>query len=579
VPNRTALPIAPPPSPADHTIDLSTLPAGAMFMRILGVNYVRLKTPDDGDLYVTEHGLPFWPHLQPGNWYAEDWFAAHRTRLEGTGTVYRVPTRPLTGLTPKTIDLVVKWSRVGEDVPLNTFTLQRAIAAEFNTPFEEFSLLEDLRRGEYGPKTLRVRTQKPLAIYVPPERMQLWQTGRSRAKILSKINRHPSVEIDILRSYIMLYQWIDGIDAVAAIHATSSSLQQQEQALKAFTWEVDGDLRLKGFQVADHKPSHLIVRLRNGQLLRRQTEGRLAYAIVDYELLARTPEYDHAVGSKLRSKYFVRQRDRFTPRPKEEFPAHLHPATVESVPYVYGASESTQGQLWVVGNDPELFGYYLPERWRSKQVIMSPKNETYYVQTKDRIHLLWKVSNVGELPAWSGDADREEGLIRHGFNSPFEEFALALEMAARGIRTVHPRAIYATGKYGGMPGCVADARRFELLADALAPDGRPVFPPDQDYITLWGYWRGVDDAQAVDDAPRWTPIDAAQAARAGKIARADVEQIVSRQRAALTAAGFFDANLRGEHILLSYIPEGSFKRDATGEFELCHCNFEFVGRM
>jgi len=197
--NMTSLAIAPSrPSvtfpradAARPQIDLSKLPGGAMFMRILGVNYVRLRTADEGDIYLTEHGVAFWMHLQPQNWYEKAWFEGHRTRLEGTGTVYRVPTRPIEEERPKSIDLVVKWSRVGEDVPLNTFTLQRAINAEFNTPFEEFSLLEDLRRGEYGPKSLRIRTQKPLAIYIPPERMQLWQTGRSKAKLLSKIGRHP----------------------------------------------------------------------------------------------------------------------------------------------------------------------------------------------------------------------------------------------------------------------------------------------------------------------------------------------------------------------------------------------------
>ncbi len=89
--------------------------------------------------------------------------------------VYRLPTRPVEGHHP--VDLVVKWSRVGEDVPLNTFTLYKNINAEFNSPFEEFALVEELRRGEYGPPDLSIHTQKPLAIYMPPERMQLWQTG------------------------------------------------------------------------------------------------------------------------------------------------------------------------------------------------------------------------------------------------------------------------------------------------------------------------------------------------------------------------------------------------------------------
>src|SRR3569833_2303762 len=103
-------------------IDLGKLPPGAMFMRILGVNYVRLRTEDDGDLYLTEHGVPFWRQLQPVNWYEPQWFESRRTRLEGTGTGYHVPTRPLEEKSRvASMDLVVKWARVGEDVPLDTF--------------------------------------------------------------------------------------------------------------------------------------------------------------------------------------------------------------------------------------------------------------------------------------------------------------------------------------------------------------------------------------------------------------------------------------------------------------------------
>ena len=99
-------------------------------------------------------------------------------------------------------------------VPLDTLTVNKFIHAEFNSPFEEFSLLMELRKGEAGPPGIRIRTQQPLAIYVPTERLQLWQTGRSEDKIRAKVARHPDVEIDILRQYVVLYGWIKGLDAV-----------------------------------------------------------------------------------------------------------------------------------------------------------------------------------------------------------------------------------------------------------------------------------------------------------------------------------------------------------------------------
>ena len=41
------------------TIDVKNLPAGASFLRFMGVNYVHHNTADGGDLYLTEYGLPF----------------------------------------------------------------------------------------------------------------------------------------------------------------------------------------------------------------------------------------------------------------------------------------------------------------------------------------------------------------------------------------------------------------------------------------------------------------------------------------------------------------------------------------
>jgi hypothetical protein len=296
--------------------------------------------------------------------------------------------------------------------------------------------------------------------------------------------------------------------------ALCPSAAQAQVELREFTAAADAELRSKGFVVADHKPTHLIVRVKNGKL-RRRRDGQILYGVVDYELLNRTPEHDQAVGYARRSNYFVFERDRFLPRATASFSSHQNPMNVFGVEYVYGSTASTQGQLWVVGRDPELFSYFSPERWRHKQIRMSPKIEAYYVQTKDRIHLLWKVSNVGERPSHGEDDSRSEQLVRHGFNSPFEEFALAVEMAHKGLGTVHPRAIYATGTVAAVPGFVADIRRFEQMHSCLCPDGQPVLQADHDYITIWGYWRGLEDAEACTDVPRWTSIDVAQACRAG----------------------------------------------------------------
>src|SRR5690606_13607457 len=108
-------------------------------------------------------------------------------RLPGsTGHVYRVPTRSADG---RGIDLVVKFSRVGQEVPLEVATTfpdevppSELADARFNSPLEEFGLVVEMRRGAFGPREVRLMSHWPLAIYTPPDRFELWQLGRSQAR-------------------------------------------------------------------------------------------------------------------------------------------------------------------------------------------------------------------------------------------------------------------------------------------------------------------------------------------------------------------------------------------------------------
>ena len=163
----------------------------------------------------------------------------------------------------------------------------------------------------------------------------------------------------------------------------------------------------------------------------------------------------------------------------------------------------------------------------------------------------------------------------HGYNSPFEKVALALEMQRKGVRTSYPRAIYITGPVKPYERPL-DARRFDAFEHVLAPDGKPVLPRDHDYITLFGYWRGREDDEAVEDQLLLTPIDLAQAGAKGIISQERQEELVQRHRRTLHEAGFVDLNLKADHVLLSYIPGGLVKTDGHGTEELRHCNFELV---
>jgi len=552
------------------------LPPGVSTLELLGVSYAHLKTSDGGDLYITSHGLSFWELLLPENWYAQEWFRAKGERLVGTGTVYKVPTRKLRVIP---LNLVVKWSRVGEEVPMDTLTISRFINAEFNTPFEEFALLMELREGAQGPGNLKIRTQWPLAIYVPSERLELWQTGRSKSKVAAKIAQHPGVELDILRQYVLLFGWIKGLDLVAATARMKLSDTERDLLLARETERATEELKQKGFRVIDIKPAHMIVRQRPDGALLRDRRGKILYGLIDYELLERTPEHERTVRNVVRQRYLKHMARRFEDRSPQKFPEHLKPASILGVDYIFGHAESTGGLLWVVGKDPDLFNYFLPERWRrTPHTKLSSTNPVYYTRTKDNIHLVWKVSHLGELPPVSGDEPGAQAMLDCGYNSPFEEFAFALELAKKGVLTVYPRAIYMTGHEAGVPVGLSDARRYGTLKHLLTPDGQPAVREDHDYITIWGYWNGPDEALAAQDLHHYRSISAERACLNNVITERLVAELLERERKELTQQNFEDLKLKPDHLLLSIGPDDALVTGLQGWPQVRLCNLELVRR-
>lgn len=548
--------------------DIEQLPPGALMVSLLGVNYVHLRTKDEGDLYMTLRALPYLENLQPENWYEKEWFEAHREKLVGTSTVYAVPTKEVEGTS---IRIVVKYNRVGQDVPLETKVIYEVLNAEFNGPFEEFSLVEELRHSTYGPRDLTVRSQLPFAIYVPPERMQLWQTGRSEAKIASKIAKHPGVVIDILRDYMVIYLWLEGIDAVQAHE--EGLLKEQE--LHNLTARAIDELKAKGYRVLDMKPMHIIVQ-ETGEGELTQKDGRIQYGLVDFELLERTPEHDQEVKRSRRSEYLWRQRDRFTHK-GAPFPAHLKQVDLLGVHYVHGHVESTGGALWVVGRDPALFDYFLPERWRkTHQIQLQPNHETFYTRTKDQIHMVWKVSRVGDRPEIEGDPEEDQAVRTNGFNSPFEEFAIALRLRESGIPTIYPRAIYRTGHRSQIGPETTDRSRYESHAGLRSPNGKAVLRPGYDYIAVWGYWNGPDEMLANRDGGYFKGVNGAQARMMGILSETQLRELLDRERRRLKNLGMDFLRLRPEQILLSLDSSGTPLVDADGSLETRICNFQYI---
>lgn len=557
---------------------------------VLGVTYVHRGTSDGGDMYLTEFGLPFADLLEVENWYERSWFRANSERLEGTSAVFRVPTKEVEG---RALNLVVKNCRVGEDVPLDTKTLLEFIHTEFNSPWEEFALVTELRAGRHGPSSLQTHTQEPLAIYVPPQRMQLWQSGRSVDKFNRIKARHPGVEIDILRQYKLIYRWIEGKDIVEALtrHAAVPP-EALEHHLRVMTEKAIKDLDRKGFAVADMKPVHVIISERHiaeidaigresGPLpltrprqvahVRRLVK-RGDYSIVDYELLLRTPAWEAEVKAERRHTYLDDQRARFIPT---ELPTHLRVMEIFGVPYVAGHVESTGGMLWVVGRNGRLFDYFLPERWRTGQnVLLSTSNEVYYVRTKDNIQLVRKTSRVGELPPPGGGDFREQLIRERGYNSPFEAFAVAQELSDRGVPTVYVRAIYRVGS--AKVEMSVDPRRYASHRHLIGPDRAPILQEEHNYITLRGYFNGSDERVAQGDGALFRPIDLRTARLAGLLPYETTIRILERVRSQVHEVGYDGTLLDENDLLLSIEPAHGFSRAADGEIEARISNLELI---
>ena len=271
--------------------------------RVYGVEYARLEDEKCGQLFVTRNGWPFIENLLPQSWYENRRYAACGERLlAGTSAVYRVPTRNARG---QSLDLIVKFSRFAREVPLQIAqTFPSGVPPEvienarFNCPFREFGLLREMRLGRFGPPELKLRTKHALAIYSPAREYSDWQMDREQWMFDDyqrdlKRETHDELELNARREYVVLYAWIKGRDAQEMHERGLLDAQELEKLTRRATREMEQ----KGFRVLDNKPRHFILREReNGALLRRN--GELIYALIDFELLQRTEEYEAFLQSR-----------------------------------------------------------------------------------------------------------------------------------------------------------------------------------------------------------------------------------------------------------------------------------------
>lgn len=260
---------------------------------VFGVEYVHLKGRQQGDMYFTPHGWRVAESLLPEQWFVGKKFSRVGKALAGaTGAVYRVPV-PHPGR--KDFALVIKFSRVCQTVgitdvdPRLQFShlhIDRIKSARFLSPFEEFGNLYKLRRSA----GLEIPTKAPLAIYSPPTRYLDWQLGRephlksnhSRRLLASQEGLPPEQRLDYdwERLYILIYRWLNGVDAEQAYHASVIT----EERMIELGLAARAALEKNGWEVYDHKPRHVIVRKTRRKGRAASSDG-LIWGLIDYELL------------------------------------------------------------------------------------------------------------------------------------------------------------------------------------------------------------------------------------------------------------------------------------------------------
>ena len=542
-------------------------------VKILDIQYRHLEFDSGDELYVTIQGLELWQHLAPENfWTDRDWFLTNSERQKGSGNVYKIRTKPV-GMNQ--LDIILKWNRMGTDVPGETFDEKSKIEfSRFLSPFEEFQLLSEMKESlQNSPGMFEL--QVPLAIYVPATKEDVSALGR-RQYLMSFIQKQhkQDVGIDFERNYAVIYRWLKGINIVQAYR----NGVVREQDIQELTEKSAMEMSDHGFIIADHKAEHLIVKLDGNNVL-RDRNGNITYGYVDYELLERTPEREKIMRRKRRSVYLKRMPDRFNEH--ENFEQSLQPMKIFDVPYLYSDVPSSKGRLWVVGNDPLLFDYFLPEKWRHvNRTRLSRYHDIFHKKSRDGINLVLKTSKIGLKPDADPFNQRGNNILEFGFNSPFEEIALALELNKKGLPSIYPRAIYMTGSIATISEDDIDNSRYLSHANILIPDkNEPILKKHHDYIILWGYMNGADEMLAEFDGNYYTPISALNAYRHNIISKDIYFTIMEQTVEKMQNIGVKDLNLRGTHILLMMDENQSIIERKNGQPQTRICNFEYLKRV
>jgi len=540
---------------------------------VYGVEYNHFKTKQ-GDLYVTNEGMRYLKHVRPESWYVGGRYAREGTQLGRVTVTCRYRSQPKDARFG--VDLVVKWSRVGNELstahmPAKPLVPANVIeGARFCSPFEEFGLVREVAQGDFGPPDIKIKTQTPLAIFAPnrlaEDRHMLGRTHEEFEDAVTRLKEygHPGddmpVELELLKSYAVLYKWLPGEDAhELAKKGVISSAESRDLLGRAFR-----ELEAKGFWMIDIKPQHIILEQRKGSVVTDEF-GRPAYGLCDFELFERTLPYATHRIEQRRHQYLL---DLIHPEPAP-IPSNLKTAEVFGVPYLWEADLLGGGRdLWVVGNNPDIIDFFRPGKWANQtadQISLTPLAS--HRRTDDGIHIVCEESLVGRRPFLGGremtDEDGDDASLEiqaHGYNSPYEEVAIAWELRKRGISTIHPRAIYVQPRAVNAPQHPQDSSRYISHASIQTPNGQQILRPENEHVIIWGYWRGIDPIEGARGRHQWGYIDMALARDEGLLPEQEWCDLYGGAQEEMGSLGYGEGKMGADKILLSFTRKGNLRR-------------------
>jgi hypothetical protein len=251
----------------------------------------------------------------------------------------------------------------------------------------------------------------------------------------------------------------------------------------------------------------------------------------------------------------------------------LKRTSVFGVDYIFGTTPDG-GKLWGVGRDPELFDYFLPDRWRrTERAKLSLPTEVYHTRTRDGIHVVYRRSRVGTQPRIDPLLSGSKRIRQHGYNSPFEEVAIAERLREAGIFTTYPRAIYRTGHQSSKITHLRDDRRFVTHAHLMTAEhvSESILSPNYDYYTIWGYFRGIDPRTDSHFLAACGVTDLEQAYSDGLLEKPEYEEMNDLVRRRLHAIGFNVDEIEPYEFAVSVRAEGTLHRTESGEVEVSLC--------